>query len=398
MENKLIKNLLRVCVKVKSGFLKRDPNLWVFGEWMGNRICDNSLYFVNYIAQNHPEIKPVWISKKNVDTILLDPSVHRVEMDTTESQEVLKRAGVAIMNQGRVDFSVGADFNCDGAITVNLWHGVPWKLIGADMARNQKNIQKIKTVYAHWIQKPTLTVALSEDFAQIIGRAFFVKDGNVIRTGYPRNSIFYNSETMEKCRTKAMNLLYAQGLAVTDNTKIITYMPTFRDNTQDVFSFKKLDNDPKLCAILQKHNAVIVQRAHFVSSQRNAETVKTDNSRITALDEISSQELLAATDLLITDYSSCFFDYLVLDRPIIHYLYDYEYYANEDRGLYYKKEDVVCGDVAVNEDELLRFLDENLNAPEKNATLRKERKEKYMTYESKDGCRIIYEEILKRLK
>ena len=53
---------------------------------------------------------------------------------------------------------------------------------------------------------------------------------------------------------------------------------------------------------------------------------------------------LAAADMLITDYSSCFFDYLITNRPIIHYLYDYDYYVKEDRGVYYDVMDVVAGD------------------------------------------------------
>ena len=51
---------------------------------------------------------------------------------------------------------------------------------------------------------------------------------------------------------------------------------------------------------------------------------------------------MAASDILVTDYSSCFFDFLILDRPIIHFLYDYDYYKEKDRGLYYEKEGVIC--------------------------------------------------------
>ena len=93
---------------------------------------------------------------------------------------------------------------------------------------------------------------------------------------------------------------------------------------------------------------------------------------------------------------SCF-DYLLLDRPIVHYLYDYHYYESDDRGLYYKKEDVVCGDVAENMEQLICSLRENLQHPEKDKALREKRRRFYMEYESSQACQQIYQFILGRL-
>jgi CDP-glycerol glycerophosphotransferase len=107
---------------------------------------------------------------------------------------------------------------------------------------------------------------------------------------------------------------------------------------------------------------------------------------------------MAVSDMLITDYSSCFFDYLILDRPIIHYLYDYEYYENEDRGLYYRWQEVVGGDVAFDKDKLVELIKINMDNPMKEHNLRREKREKYMTYENEDSSEIIYQEIISLLK
>lgn len=397
MANIIRKNVTYLYTKIKGRLYKRDQNLWVFGEWFGTRCCDNSLYFANYLAQKHPELKLIWISKKSADTSLLHPKVIKVEMNTPAALETLRYAGVAIMNQGSVDFASKVDFQYAGALTVNLWHGVPWKHIGIDVLHADSIAKKLYGRYIQFLQRSDLYLATSDDFKNIFHKSCFAKQDGVLLSGYPRNSIFYAPEIVANCRKKAINQLQAANSSLDSNVKIITYMPTFRDNTKEVFSFDQLANDMRLREMLEKYNAVIVQRAHFVTNQRGTEQGNGGYERIMSLDDITSQELLATSDMLITDYSSCFFDFLLLDRPIIHHLYDYEYYANEDRGLYYKKEDVVCGDVSQTINDLLEYMESNLLHPEKDAQLRKLRRKKFMTYECADCCEKIYEEIKKRL-
>ena len=398
MANIITRNIGWLCSKAKSHLYKRDNRLWVFGEWFGNRCCDNALYLANHLAQHHSELDLVWIAKSSADTSLLHPNVRRVEMGTPEALEVLHRAGVAVMNQGSNDFAAETNYYIDGAVNVNLWHGVPWKQIGIDVLHADSGLKKLYGYYLHILQRADLYLATSDDFKDIFHKKYFAKKDGVILSGYPRNSIFYDEQTVAGCREKALKQLQAANPSLDSDVKIITYMPTFRDNTQEVFSFDQLANDQRLREMLHKHNAVIVQRAHFVTNQRGTTQADGGFERITSLDGITSQELLAASDMLITDYSSCFFDFLMLDRPIIHHLYDYAYYANEDRGLYYKKEEVVCGDVSQNVDELLDHMETNLSEPGKEAQLRLARKEKFMTYECADCCEKIYEAIQKRVK
>lgn len=398
MSNIIFRNISWLYSKVKSRFYKRDKDLWVFGEWFGNRCCDNSLYLANHVAQNHPQIKVVWIAKKNADLCMLHPGIRTMEMDTPEAQEVLHRAGVVVMNQGLCDFASEVNYDCDGALTVNLWHGVPWKQIGTDVLHATSTPKKLYGYYLQWLQRSDVYLATSDDFQNIFRKKYFAKKNGVILSGYPRNSIFYSPETVAACRERAVQKLCVANPELDGNVKIITYMPTFRDNTQEVFSFGQLAENARLREMLEKHNAVIVQRAHFVTSQRGGDRAGERYERITSLDGITSQELLAASDMLITDYSSCFFDFLMLDRPILHHLYDYEYYANQDRGLYYKKEEVACGDVSQTVEELLDNMQSNLSRSEKETALRKNRREIFMTYECADCCEKIYEEILRRQK
>ena len=166
-------------------------------------------------------------------------------------------------------------------------------------------------------------VATSEDYAKVCETAFGAMPEQVIRAGYPRNSIFYQAQELLACRKLVLDTLVSEtGINWPDNTRIITYMPTFRDKAENSFSFEELAGDKRLMNWLEDNNTVILQKAHLITQQRHEmESIKAQK-RIFAFNNVAAQILLAATDLLITDYSSCFFDYLILDRPIIHFIYD----------------------------------------------------------------------------
>jgi CDP-glycerol glycerophosphotransferase len=112
---------------------------------------------------------------------------------------------------------------------------------------------------------------------------------------------------------------------------------------------------------------------------------------------LDAQTLLGAADILITDYSSCFFDYMIRNKPIIHFAYDYDYYKNQDRGLYYEIGEVAAGSVAYCQQDLFRAVEDNLISDVEHQRREKVR-EKFITYESPDSCKQIMEQIQKRIK
>ena len=378
----------------KTGY--HNNHIWVFGEWFGKRCCDNSLYLANYIAENYPAIQCAWVSEENADVSALAPSIMKLKKNTPETDKILQNAEVLIMNQGIVDVSDSEGLVFSGPVSVNLWHGVPWKKIGLDGIEVKSVIKRIYYRLQTKLRAADYYLASSEDFARILVSSCGAVDKRVIRAGYPRNQLFYDPETLEQKKRDLLSFLTAKtGKVFQDDTKIITYMPTFRDKKDREFSFASIQNDSRLTRILSENNAVIIEKSHFAESH-NADGIQSD--RVLIMNDYAAQELLAATDILITDYSSCFFDFLILDRPIIHFLYDYEYYATKDRGLYYKKEEVVCGDSPENTSELLDSIEENLNKPEKDSILRQKRRNQYVTYENEDSCKVITERIINSIK
>ena len=366
-------------------------NIWAFGEWFGERCCDNSLYLANYVALNHPEIDCVWIAKTKTDLSALVDSIKCVEYDSEEAKGIIKNASVLIMNQGFGDLTSNYGDVWGGPLKINLWHGVPWKKIGLDGSK-ASFLKKLYYKVQNSVLASDYYLSLSEDFSKIINSAFMINSDHIMRSGYPRNSVFYDQAFRVNIRFKLLN---AFNEGIDDNVKIITYMPTFRDNTNKVFSFESVIENEKLKSVLEKNNAIIIEKSHFAASVKQK---MNGNGRIRFLNDYPAQELLSVSDILITDYSSCFFDFLLSDRPIIHYLYDYDYYATKDRGLYYSKEDVCCGDTPSNIEDLITSIEENLIDSHRNEKLRNERRHRFLKYESSDSCKQIFEFINNKIE
>lgn len=392
---KIIKeNLCLFLSKAYYSLKNKDLNIWVFGEWFGNRCCDNCLFFANYIAMHYPDKKIFWIANEGTDLSHLNNSIARLVMDTKDAIIILKKAGVVIYNQDRRDITLKPYIYYGGALTVNLWHGVPWKHIGLDITKASHSISSRTVLYTklqYFLWGADLYLSLSSQFSRILEGAYIRGDKSIIQSGYPRNMLFYNNDSLIECRNKLKAyLLKKYAFTMDDTIRVIAYMPTFRDNVENVFSFLSIENEDLLLKLAQ-WNVVIVEKSHYVTAGRTKES-RSGFGRVYSIDaDFMSQQLLAASDMLITDYSSCFFDFLLLDRPIIHYLYDYDYYSSEDRGLYYDKEDVVCGDVAYDVDQLFSIIKSNLSNPQRNHTLRENRKKQFMEYESPNSCQEIFQ-------
>ena len=383
----------KLMISVRSRFGKRDYKTWLFGEWFGNRCCDNSLYFANYIAENHPGIKLYWAANSGVDTSLLDKRVKVIDRNDESSINIYKKAGVIIMNQGIGDFTdVAADY-FSGAITVNLWHGVPWKKILIDSIDKSKLTEYFIIKGGFLLTRAKYFLSLSDEFTKVLKTSGGLRTRNIIRAGYPRNSLFYDDLKVSQAREKIIELIAEKGGPQSDINKIIVYMPTFRDSGAETFSFNSMNSDFR--DYLEENGIVLVEKKHY-EDQTASDGEKSD--RILNIPDCNAPELLAAADMLITDYSSCFFDYLVLDRPVIHYIYDYEYYSKDDRGLYYSKEDVLCGDAPETVDDLVMYIKENLDDPDKNKMLRDKVRNRFLKYEDSKSCERIYRFIVRKIK
>lgn len=232
-------------------------------------------------------------------------------------------------------------------IHIHTTHGTPYKRMGTDIESTDKNVTKgsISREVGTWnyLLSPS-------DYAKKIFKRSFEYDGPIINKGYPANDIFYEDTSIKEQEIK-------NKLNIDSDKKIILYCPTFRDYEVDDNNRKKythlLDLE-KICDNLG-NDYIILMRLHYsILKQLDlSERVKNIIIDLSNYDDIA--ELYLISDILITDYSSVFFDFAHSKKPILFYVPDIKKYSSL-RGLYSEVKENLPGPEIYDEDELIQCI------------------------------------------
>lgn len=392
-------NLLNsVLYIILSTFIKRDPKKIAVGSWLGKLFIDNSKYLAQYIHNNYPDYKIYWVGDFEVKYEVTGNGFIFLKKNSFISNLKLLRCKYFFFSQ-----MAAADISeCNvykKAITCYLHHGMPIKKWGADAipTKPDKKRSFIKKIYGKITANSMhynyfATSSPLHDKTNLTSLSFrgCTNDKN-LKCGTPRNDFLINltSEEIDFYKNK-----YCKELNV-KNKKIFLYLPTYRRVSNNIFSFANLNFEQrqKLNEVLIRNNVVIVEKSHFVET--NLVRKENNNENIIILGtKTNVQELYIASDCLISDYSGAFLDYLFLNKPIIHFAYDYEYYKNVDSGLYYDIEDFSAGPVTSTFDELLTEIENVCNNIDLFEHKRDYIKNKYMTYEDGNASKHIFEKVV----
>ncbi|EAK9939700.1 glycosyltransferase [Campylobacter lari] len=210
----------------------------------------------------------------------------------------------------------------EGQRYLNTWHGTPIKYLGKNIKTGfmeHANVQRNFLHATHLIHPNLYT-------KDILENDYDIKDlfsGVSVLTGYPRVDLSLSNDISIK-----------KDLGVKDDQKVLLYAPTWRGGlNKQYFDFERLKND---ILELQKSNfKILVSVHHEIEHLFDNEQLKD----VLLPSYMEMNELLPIVDVLITDYSSVMFDFMVLERPIVCYVYDYEYYKQE-RGLYFNVDEI----------------------------------------------------------
>ena len=239
-----------------------------------------------------------------------------------------------------------------GQVYVQCWHGTPLKRLGYDLTasdNSMNSIREIRSKYRTDAKKFSYIISPSpfctEHFATAWNLIRTKQTDKIIEEGYPRNDrlISVSEEERQKIR---------RDLGV-DGKKVILYAPTWRDNQHtsgEGYTYKTEVDFDRLRAEFGE-DYVILFRAHYlVANSFDFDKYKGFVADVSSYSDIN--ELYIAADILVTDYSSVFFDYANLRKPMIFYMYDLEQYANELRGFYFSL-DELPGPIVKDEDALI---------------------------------------------
>jgi CDP-glycerol glycerophosphotransferase len=244
-------------------------------------------------------------------------------------------------------------------VYVQTWHGTPLKKLGHSFEKKAADDEFTLHVDADEDTKRfDYFVSQSSQATKYFTDAFHLdmlsKKDAVIETGYPRNDFLQTHRPSDVKRAKAR-------FRLPKDKKVLLYAPTWRDDQYDKHrgvTFNLESNFDYLKTQLGDE-WIILFRAHYMVA-KGFNFTKYDGfvRDVSDVDEINS--LYIVSDALMTDYSSVFFDYANLGRPIIFYMYDLEHYRDKLRG-FYLNTDELPGDIVKQEEGVVKII-QNLDA------------------------------------
>jgi len=237
----------------------KDKNLILFGSGNGKQFKGNPKYLYLYLHENSntnkfKNLNYVWITQNNkVYSRLKAEGRSVLHKYSLKGFITILRANSIVIDQSAMDYSylgsIIGRFNI-----IQTWHGTPLKKIGCDMVREKKGLGgDIKYRFRVKINEFFRFQASSEKLKLICSPSFEVSDklkkafnnDNVFLTGYPRNDVFFNK-----------SLLWEENLNFIKYSKIISYIPTFRDieTKRKPFQNLNLKKFNEYCQVLKKPN------------------------------------------------------------------------------------------------------------------------------------------------
>ena len=332
-----------------SGFFPRRKNLWIFGSYV-NSFTDNSKYLYIYILENHSDIDAIWLtSDKSI--------INHIRMAGGDAHHRWSPMGIYYALRGKYWFvsAYVSDINhyfSRGCCLINLWHGIPLKKIEFDIEQGPlaQRFQK-PTFFEKYLfhvnlfRKPEWVLSTSEYVTDTsLATAFRVPKSCCIPFGYPRLDIFHWSSSrrtawVERWGTPSLLLLMEK---MAQYKRVYIYMPTWRDSNPNFLANANW-NFIELNKTLRKLGVLLVLKLHVATPSENLKTAR-ELSNIHIMDSRDDiYPVLPETAGLITDYSSIYLDYLVVDRPICFFAFDLDRYLAESRGFYHSFNDCTPG-------------------------------------------------------
>ena len=362
---------LRVPIKIKSRHLLAFKygeksvvaNKIVFDNYMGKGFGCNPKYVALKLEELYPgKYEMVWItSKENFNNSDIPDWIRKVDYESEKALEEYATAKVWVSNYHKIAFSAKGLYKKKNQFFIQMWHGsLGIKKIENDasvLTKDKKWLKQAKlssSMVDYWISNSSFET-------DIYKRAFWgVNDEKILMYGHPRNDIFFrNNDKIEEKVRKYFNI-YCYKLAL--------FAPTFReDGRLDVYEVDYELLRESLSKRFGGDWAVLV-RLHPRLRDYSKKLVVHKKLVFDASFYVDIQELLSVADCMITDYSSCIFDFMLSRKPGFIFAPDIDKY-NTERGFYYPLEETpfqIATDnnhlsenvLTFNNEQYLKYVDE----------------------------------------
>ncbi|WP_198020121.1 CDP-glycerol glycerophosphotransferase family protein [Nocardioides sp. J54] len=345
-----------------------DRSLWIFGAWFGEKYADNSRHLFEHVVRHCPEVTPVWFSaRRDVREAAVASGGLAAHPWSIRGLLWSLRAGCGIVSNSERDLNP----YLQPRHVLNLWHGFPLKRIRLDNPHENRRARLkgiLHRLLPHSAWRMDLGVAsLGDEHAELMASAFGV-DRDAVRTdGYPRNDALLGST---EGRTGSITR--------------VAYLPTFRDRS----SFSPTTSLSEALAdgldgALGELGIELIVRPHPVDRGRlpdGLQNVRSDES------STDVHDFLRDVDILITDYSSIYVDFLLTGRPIVFAPFDLDSYLGCDRPMYFRYEEVTPGPRCSDWSEVLSALGRFVDDPDWCRAERVQARERWHLHDDDRSC------------
>jgi len=318
----LLNSYLIYILKIVLSIIPKEDNLILFSAWFGQKYADNCRFQYEYMLDKG--IGNVYWYTRNIE---IYRGLKAKNMPVVYSKSIKGfwkqlRAKILVSSVQFADFNNYLLTNC---IYFDLDHGFALKQIAfAQPDSDKKWCDRQMLLRKHIDYYMT---GSSEFCKDKIHECYRIAPNKIAFCNKPRIDVFF-----DKRMQRGINEYVDE---IKNGRKAIIWMPTHRSCGNVPIDTKKIFNLDFIQALCEKNNCVFIIKKHFYHQNEEIDTRCYPNIfDLSSCDNIDSQVLLSQADVLISDYSSCYIDYLVLDRPILLYAYDYDDFVKHERGLY----------------------------------------------------------------
>ncbi|MCM3668083.1 CDP-glycerol glycerophosphotransferase family protein [Mesobacillus maritimus] len=346
--SKKIKKVYKLAFKF-LGMLPADKKLVVFESFLGKQYSDNPRAIYEYLKENHPEYKLYWSADKKYLRNFKDKDINFVPRFTIQWLFIMARAKFWVSNS-RLPLWIPKP---NHTVYLQTWHGTPLKRLAADMEEVHMpgtNTVKYKKNFLKEASNWDYLISPNSYSTEIFRRAFQF-DRTMIESGYPRNDYLYQANNQETIAA------LKERFGIPEDKKVILYAPTWRDDQFYGKGKYKFDLELDLYKLREElgDEYVIILRMHYLVAE-NFDLGPHVGFAYDFSNYEDIRELYLVSDLLITDYSSVFFDYANLRRPMIFFVYDIDNYRDKLRGFYFDFEEQAPGPLTKTTEEVIEHI------------------------------------------
>jgi len=322
---------------VLTKIVQRKPNLVIFGSNDGTTYADNSMHLYEWILQNRADIQAVWMTRnKNIYQELKQKSKPVAMITSWNGLKILAQAKVGVFSNSLRDLAWDEYLVPNSIYLIALRHGKSVKRVR--FARHQQSSSERESIPRQ--QETELiykVLSTSEFISDIQEECLQLGRHKHVVTGYPRNDMLLSpSQEAEIMWQKFLNGLEPRLVAL--------YAPTQRHGREPTrfFPFEDFDKD-KLISFLQDEQILLLLRPHLKDFRRYPDlrelltglSIGSEYVRFASHDVFPDvNHVLPYVNVLISDYSSIYHDYLLLNRPLMYIPYDFEEFNRQHGFLY----------------------------------------------------------------